>query len=148
MLLLPMAEATTFGFAAQIIATISWQHCCYGRADGAISLGAQYFWVYAGVLIALQPGGQAIRVNLWGATVIALLGATATDSLRHHSNPANDANRSGRSYRILVFSLTSTDSSGHRAVMLFGEKSRTLTEAWLASLQASASSGAGGTDIF
>ncbi|MGL5840046.1 MAG: DMT family transporter [Sphingorhabdus sp.] len=73
MVLLDMAEATTFGFAAQIFGTIL----------AALLLReptGRYRWAavligFAGVIVALQPGGSS--VSLLGATV-ALSGAAVT----------------------------------------------------------------------
>lgn len=73
MIMLPMAEATTFGFAGQVIATIL-AAALLGEPTGRYRWGAVLLG-FVGVAVALRPGGHA--VDLAGAT-IALLGATAT----------------------------------------------------------------------
>lgn len=73
MLLLDMAEATTFGFAAQIFATIL--AAVILREPTGRFRWAAVLVGFAGVLIALQPGGHAI--NPWGAAV-AIAGALVT----------------------------------------------------------------------
>lgn len=72
MILLPMADATTFGFATQIFATIL---AAIFLAEptgkyrwGAVAMG------FVGILVALRPGGS---INETGA-VVALLGALLT----------------------------------------------------------------------
>lgn len=72
-MLLPLAEATSFGFSVPIFATIL-SALVLGEATGrhrwsAVAVG------FVGVLIVLQPGGSA--VSLSGA-VVALVGAVLT----------------------------------------------------------------------
>ncbi len=121
MLLLDMAEATTFGFAAQIFATIL----------AAFLLREQtgrYRWAavlvgFAGVLIALQPGDHA--VNPLGAAV-ALGGAVATAAVIVHIRQLTRTEASGAI--VFWFSLTSMLPLG--IAMLFFGKAHPL-QAWL-----------------
>lgn len=73
MVMLPMADATTFGFATQIFATILAALLLAEPTGkyrwGAVALG------FAGILVALRPGTES--VNPTGA-VVALIGALFT----------------------------------------------------------------------
>jgi drug/metabolite transporter (DMT)-like permease len=98
--LLPMAEATTFGFATQIIATILAALLLReptGRYRwGAVVLG------FTGIVIALQPGSHA--VNSWGVSV-ALLAATATAAVTIQIRQMTHTEAAGAI--VFWFSLTS-----------------------------------------
>jgi drug/metabolite transporter (DMT)-like permease len=73
MVVLPMADATTFGFAAQIFAVIL-AAVLLAEPTGRYRWGA-VFLGFAGIMVALRPG-QA-NVNMTGAAV-ALVGALLT----------------------------------------------------------------------
>jgi drug/metabolite transporter (DMT)-like permease len=73
MVLLPMADATTFGFAAQIFAVIL-AAALLAEPTGRYRWGAVLLG-FAGILIALRPGQES--VNITGA-VVALAGALLT----------------------------------------------------------------------
>lgn len=73
MILLPMADATTFGFATQIFATIL-AAIFLAEPTGKYRWGAVVMG-FVGILVALRPGGGSI--NETGA-VVALLGALLT----------------------------------------------------------------------
>ncbi len=129
MLLLPMAEATTFGFAAQIFATILAAMLLReptGRYRwGAVLLG------FAGVMVALQPGGEAIPLQ--GAAVAlggALMTACVIIQLRRmaQTEPAGAI--------VFWFSLTSLVPLGV-AVLLFGKNHDLTSWAILAGLSLS-----------
>lgn len=122
MLLLPMAEATTFGFAAQIIATIL-AALLLGEPTGKYRWGAVLLG-FVGVLIALQPGGHS--VNLWGAA-IALLGATATAAVIIQIRQMTRTEAAGAI--VFWFSLTSMIPLGI-AQYFFGTAHG--SDAWLA----------------
>jgi drug/metabolite transporter (DMT)-like permease len=112
MLLLDMAEATTFGFAAQIFATIL----------AAILLReptGRYRWAavligFVGVLVALQPGGQG--VSLIGAGV-ALAGAVMTAAVIVQIRQMTRSEAAGAI--VFWFSLTSMVPLG-AAQLIFG----------------------------
>lgn len=112
MLLLPMAEATTFGFAAQIFATILAALLLReptGRYRwGAVALG------FAGVLVALQPGGGALPPE--GAAV-ALGGALITGCVIIQLRRMAQTEPAGAI--VFWFSLTSLVPLGV-AVAIFG----------------------------
>lgn len=121
MLLLHMAEATTFGFAAQIFATIL----------AAILLRektGRYRWAavligFVGVLVALQPGDYA--VNPLGAAV-ALAGAMVTAAVIVQIRQLTRTEASGAI--VFWFSLTSMLPLG--IAMLFFAKAHP-PQAWL-----------------
>jgi drug/metabolite transporter (DMT)-like permease len=121
MLLLHMAEATTFGFAAQIFATIL----------AAILLRektGRYRWAavligFVGVLVALQPGDYA--VNPLGAAV-ALAGAMVTAAVIVQIRQLTRTEASGAI--VFWFSLTSMLPLG--IGMLFFAKAHP-PQAWL-----------------
>jgi drug/metabolite transporter (DMT)-like permease len=73
MVLLPMAEATTFGFATQIFATILAALLLAeptGRYRwGAVALG------FIGIMVALRPGQESVSTT---GAVVALIGALLT----------------------------------------------------------------------
>jgi drug/metabolite transporter (DMT)-like permease len=121
MLLLPMAQATTLGFAAQIIATIL-AAVLLGEPTGRYRWGAVALG-FVGVIIALQPGGLAI--NLWGA-VIALLGATATAAVIIQIRQMTQTEAAGAI--VFWFSLTSMIPLG-MAQLWFGQAHS--TDVWL-----------------
>lgn len=73
MVLLPMADATTFGFATQIFATIL-AALLLAEPTGKYRWGAVLLG-FVGILVALRPGEQA--VNATGA-LVALTGALFT----------------------------------------------------------------------
>lgn len=112
MLLLPMAEATTFGFAAQIFATILAALLLReptGRYRwGAVALG------FAGVLVALQPGGGTLTPE--GAAV-ALGGALITGCVIIQLRRMAQTEPAGAI--VFWFSLTSLVPLGV-AVAIFG----------------------------
>lgn len=118
MLLLPMAEATTFGFAAQIFATILAALLLReptGRYRwGAVILG------FAGVMVALQPGGEAIPIQ---GAIIALGGALMTACVIVQLRRMAQTEPAGTI--VFWFSLTSLVPLGV-AVMVFG-RSHDLT---------------------
>ena len=126
MLLLPMAEATTFGFAAQIFATILAALLLReptGRYRwGAVVLG------FAGVLVALQPGGEAIPLQ--GAAV-ALGGALVTACVIIQLRRMAQTEPAGAI--VFWFSLTSLLPLGI-AVLLFGRSHDAESWAILAGL--------------
>lgn len=113
MLLLPMAEATTLGFAAQIFATILAALLLReptGRYRwGAVILG------FTGVLVALQPGDNALPLN--GAAV-ALGGALMTACVIIQLRRMAQTEAAGAI--VFWFSLTSLLPLGV-AVALFGK---------------------------
>lgn len=113
MLLLPMAEATTFGFAAQIFATILAALLLReptGRYRwGAVALG------FAGVLVALQPGDSAL--SSMGAAV-ALGGALMTGCVIIQLRRMAQTEPAGAI--VFWFSLTSLVPLGV-AVAFFGQ---------------------------
>jgi drug/metabolite transporter (DMT)-like permease len=121
MLLLDMAEATTFGFAAQIFATIL----------AALLLReptGRYRWAavlvgFVGVLIALQPGGQGI--GLLGAGV-ALTGAAMTAAVIVQIRQMTRTEAAGAI--VFWFSLTSMVPLGV-AQLFFGRAHP--TDVWL-----------------
>jgi drug/metabolite transporter (DMT)-like permease len=121
MLLLDMAEATTFGFAAQIFATIL----------AALLLReptGRYRWAavlvgFLGVIVALQPGSQG--VNLLGAGV-ALMGAIMTAAVIVQIRQMTRTEAAGAI--VFWFSLTSMVPLG-AAQLFFGRMHP--TDVWL-----------------
>ncbi len=113
MLLLPMAEATTFGFAAQIFATILAALLLReptGRYRwGAVVLG------FIGVMIALQPGGQAVAAT---SAAVALGGALMTACVIIQLRRMAQSEPAGAI--VFWFSLTSLLPLGI-AVLIFGK---------------------------
>lgn len=88
MMMLPMAEATTIGFAMPIFATLL-AAVLLGEATGRYRWGAILLG-FAGVIIALQPGGDGIHPK--GAAVAlagALLTAGVAIQLRRMSSQEN-----------------------------------------------------------
>ena len=73
MILLPMADATTFGFATQIFATIL-AALFLAEPTGKYRWGAVIMG-FVGILIALRPGQSAINET---GIIVALLGALLT----------------------------------------------------------------------
>lgn len=126
MLLLPMAEATTFGFAAQIFATIL-AALLLGEPTGRYRWGAVALG-FAGVLIALQPGGEAIPLQ--GAAV-ALAGALVTAGVIIQLRRMAQTEPAGAI--VFWFSLTSLVPLGI-AVLLFGKNHDAESWAILAGL--------------
>lgn len=121
MLLLDMAEATTFGFAAQIFATI-FAALLLGEPTGkyrwaAVAIG------FIGVLIALQPSDHGI--SLIGATV-ALFGAVMTAAVIVQIRRMTRTEASGAI--VFWFSLTSMVPLG--LAQIFFAKSHSA-EVWL-----------------
>lgn len=129
MLLLPMAEATTFGFAAQIFATILAALLLReptGRYRwGAVALG------FVGVLIALQPGGGVIPLR---GALVALGGALMTACVIIQLRRMSQTEPAGAI--VFWFSLTSLLPLGI-AVALFGKSHDAETWAILAGLSLS-----------
>lgn len=129
MLLLPMAEATTFGFAAQIFATILAALLLReptGRYRwGAVALG------FVGVLIALQPGGGVIPLR---GALVALGGALMTACVIIQLRRMAQTEPAGAI--VFWFSLTSLLPLGI-AVALFGKSHDAETWAILAGLSLS-----------
>jgi drug/metabolite transporter (DMT)-like permease len=113
MLLLPMAEATTFGFAAQIFATILAALLLReptGRYRwGAVALG------FIGVMVALQPSGQTIAFT---GALVALGGALMTACVIIQIRRMAQSEPAGAI--VFWFSLTSLVPLG-AAVLLFGK---------------------------
>ncbi|HMT42745.1 DMT family transporter [Sphingorhabdus sp.] len=113
MLLLPMAEATTFGFAAQIFATILAALLLReptGRYRwGAVVLG------FIGVVIALQPGGQTVAPT---SAAVALGGALMTACVIIQLRRMAQSEPAGAI--VFWFSLTSLLPLGI-AVLIFGK---------------------------
>ncbi len=129
MLLLPMAEATTFGFAAQIFATILaallLQEPTGRYRWGAVVLG------FVGVLTALQPGGGAIPLQ---GALVALGGALMTACVIIQLRRMAQTEPAGAI--VFWFSLTSLVPLGI-AVALFGKSHDAETWAILAGLSLS-----------
>jgi drug/metabolite transporter (DMT)-like permease len=122
MLLLHMAEATTFGFATQIFATIL-AALLLGEPTGRYRWGAVLIG-FVGVVVALQPGGQAISPLGAG---IALLGATMTGAAIIQIRQMTRTEAPGAI--VFWFSLTSMAPLG--LAMLFFSKAHAM-DAWLA----------------
>jgi drug/metabolite transporter (DMT)-like permease len=122
MLLLGMAEATTFGFAAQIFGTIL-------AAMILREPTGRYRWAavligFIGVLVALQPGEG--NIDLRGAG-IALLGALMTGAVIVQIRQMTRTEAPGAI--VFWFSLTSMLPLGV-AILIFGKAHG--FEAWLA----------------
>ena len=113
MLLLPMAEATTLGFAAQIFATMLAAFLLReptGRYRwGAVALG------FVGVVIALQPGGQPLPLT---GAMVALGGALMTGCVIIQLRRMAQTEPAGAI--VFWFSLTSLVPLGV-AVAIFGK---------------------------
>ena len=129
MLLLPMAEATTFGFAAQIFATILAALLLReptGRYRwGAVALG------FIGVMVALQPGGQTIALT---GALVALGGALMTACVIIQIRRMAQSEPAGAI--VFWFSLTSLVPLG-AAVLLFGKNHDLASWAIIAGLSLS-----------
>lgn len=100
MILLPMADATTFGFATQIFATIL-AAIFLAEPTGKYRWGAVMLG-FAGILIALRPGYQSVNTT---GILVALAGALLTSGTVIQLRRLNRTETPGAI--VFWFSLTS-----------------------------------------